>query len=151
MPSKTTLIDPIPCFVPLWTNAIRTAHLKISSEETDDVLSTIRELELCGPNGEIDYADTACCLVGEAHGFPEGVDYADHNTYDGNYQEVENPEYCRFCLNQCRKPALKAVKKGGDVLTKFKVKLYNHMIDEHGMKGNKIDISKIPKIKDMAC
>ena len=144
MKSKRTLIDPIPCFMQFWTNAINVVQ---NSQITDTFGNKIASntlkvalLKIKSPNGSVlDYGDTTSCLVGEIHGF------------DSSYVVHKGGQYCEFCKRMCAVPAKKAAMAGGDKLIQFKIQMYNHMVEKHKLKGNKIDIKKIPKIKDMVC
>lgn len=134
MRSKLTLIDPIPCFIPIWTAGISTVHaMEKNRGNNNEVLMNIVEKIV-----HRDFSNTAACLVGEAHGFD-----------DPYLLGHEAP--CDYCGEMCGSPAGTAVRQGGDVLIKFKIKMYNHMVQKHGFEGSKIDLKKIPKIKDMVC
>lgn len=126
--TKQKLVDPIPCFMSLWTNAINMAwQLKPSTQDhlcitdVDNLLKSTRKR----------YVNHASCLVGEIHGFND--DYQKYGTR------------CKFCLSASTDEAARAIEYGGDILIKFKVRMYNHMIDKHGLKGKKIKLADIQK------
>lgn len=148
--AQRTLVDPIPAFIPVWTKAIELADImKIQCDvvQTDDFcvynsklaerdtrISKIQEYI------EHNFIDQNCCLVGEAYKFKK-KDYNDQYLDSGR----KNPWYCKTCDTLSIQPAFEAVVHGGDVLIKFKVSLWNHMVVYHKQKGN--TILKIPEIK----
>ena len=142
--SRRTLIDPIPCFMQIWTgaiNAVQNAGVINAEYDTSNQVK-ISKLNLTTPNGKVvDYGSVMSCLVGEIHGFDAA--YAEDDAGHGNH--------CKYCSTMCSTPASKACDRGGDELIKFKIKMYNHMIKKHNFQANKIDIDKVPKIKDMVC
>lgn len=125
---KQTLIDPIPCFIPMWTNAINFAQLKSNKES----LLTQSVTTLIENKFNMNYSDCPSCLVGEAH------DQLGKGTA-GQYTVSFEKGYCAKCSKMCGDKALKAVKKGGNTLIQFKVSLYNHMVKDHKFKGKKIN------------
>lgn len=131
MKAKRTLIDPIPCFMPIWTAGILTAHAK--TDRSYVTTATIEKLI------DREYTEHDACLVGEIH---DG---------DDSYAFQSNDKYCHYCDNMSIEGASPALHDGGDALIKFKIKMYNHMVDKHGFKARKIDVKKVPKIKDMVC
>ncbi len=131
MKSKRTLIDPIPCFMPIWTGGILTAHAKTTRNYVSS--ATLEHLV------DREFTESSACLVGEIH--------------DGNddYAHQYNGQFCIFCHAMSIHPASNAIHDGGDTLIKFKIKMYNHMIDKHEFKAQKINLKKVPKIQDMVC
>ena len=128
------LVDPIPCFIPMWTNAINFAQLPTNKSLTEKATVLIKN------KFNMDYSDCPSCLVGEAH---EQLGKGTEETYTNAF---DNNGYCRRCTMMCGDQALHAVKSGGDTLIRFKVKLYNHMVEKHGFKGNIITLDKVPKV-----
>lgn len=132
---KQTLIDPIPCFIPMWTNAINFAQLKSNKES----LLTQSVTTLIENKFDMNYSDCPSCLVGEAHQqLGKGTNI--------QYTITGEKGYCSKCAKMCGDKALVAVKKGGNSLIQFKVSLYNHMVIEHGFKGKKINPKKLNKV-----
>ncbi len=130
--SKLTLIDPIPCFMPLWTNALLFAHRKYDDSNT---MASIMSKEF-----HLEWSNPSACLVGEINKQVLGYGNA---YYCG--------KRCYFCNEMSSQPSKDALNEGGDTLIKFKIEMYNHMIDEHNFKGHKINIDKLLKIEDMVC
>lgn len=125
------LVDPIPCFIPIWTNAI--SYAKINGIAQENIARTIQE------KFNRRYSSSTCCLVGEAH------EQLGKGTED-DYASYGNKKFCQVCDTLSMIGAEKAMFKGGDTLIKFKIKLYNHMVTEHKFKGNIIDLDKVPKV-----
>ena len=135
---KQTLLDPIPCFIPMWTNAINFAQLPKNKESIKEKLTSATLL--ISQKFDMQYSDCPSCLVGEAHqqlGKGTEITYTNHGIVG---------EYCAKCSFMCGDQALKAVNSGGDKLIKFKIKLYNHMVEKHGFKGKMINPKKVFKV-----
>ncbi len=144
--SKRTLVDPIPCFIPIWTAAIQNEDVqKLVKEVNDDnwehssVEERLVDRRLLKIEEIADhrFQNAKCCLVGEANGFDRYID--------------KDGELCSECDTLCGTPAYRAVLKGGDTLIKFKVRLHNHMVDKHKYKGKFIDIKRVPKTGKVSC
>ena len=131
---KQKLVDPIPCFIPIWTSAISFAQLH-NLKKGEDSMSMSSYIH---KKFKMNYGDCKSCLVGEAHQqLGKGT--------ENSYSNIMGSDSCNRCGNMCGDQALNAVNKGGDTLIKFKVKLYNHMVEKHGFSGNIIDITKVQK------
>ena len=128
---KQTLIDPIPCFIPIWTSAINYASLKNTGDKKQEQSAYLYD------KFNLNYSSSSACLVGEAH------EQANTNNL---YWYSQTEDFCRFCDTMCMRQGEQAMVKGGDTLIKFKIKLYNHMVEKHGFKGNIITLDKVPKV-----
>ncbi len=135
---KQTLLDPIPCFIPMWTNAINFAQLADNKNKIKEKLTSATLI--ISEKFDMQYSDCPSCLVGEAH---TQLGKGTEDTYT-NHGIVS--EYCAKCSFMCGNQALVAVNRGGDTLIKFKIKLYNHMVEAHGFKGKQINLKKLQKV-----
>ena len=101
-------------FIPNWTEMIKEMDEKgIKNGSTDYV-----RFEYARTNG-LDYENTNCCLVGEAH----------HSNND--YADAEKEKRCIKCYDYCIHSASSALDQGKETFQAFKLDLFTHMLETH--------------------